>query len=36
MVRDLSREKTLGATDAPTACLLRQPPRLKSGTLPGR
>ncbi|STU17163.1 conjugal transfer nickase/helicase TraI [Klebsiella pneumoniae] len=26
MVRDLNREKTLGATDAPAACLLRQPP----------
>ncbi|STT96939.1 conjugal transfer nickase/helicase TraI [Klebsiella pneumoniae] len=36
MVRDLNREKTLGATDAPAACLLRQPPRLKSGSLPER
>jgi hypothetical protein len=36
MVRDLNREKTLGATDAPAACLPRHSPRLKSGTLPGR
>ena len=36
MVRDLNREKTLGATDAPAASLLRQPPRLKSGSLPER
>ncbi len=35
MVRDLNREKTSGATDAPAACLPRQPP-VKPGTLPGR
>jgi hypothetical protein len=31
MVRDLNREKTLGATDAPAACLPRHPSRLKIG-----
>ncbi|MGD1791536.1 hypothetical protein ACP6EH_27090 (plasmid) [Klebsiella pneumoniae subsp. pneumoniae] len=32
----LTARKPSGATDAPAACLLRQPPRLKSGSLPER